>query len=160
MGRWLQGFAPFQPQDSSFWFIPKVLDHADVRALCRPVKFFHTKHLGDLFLTDLVLLHDGTVMSKQERSFSPNCCRRSWKHSIKTLYAAASRFSWVWTEALGSHNEKLHVVVLYIISSILKKLKDGVALCSHYWDKIFVFDLIHQGFLIINVVLTNIDNNK
>ncbi len=61
----LQGFPPIQTQErqwgpalmlgvrsgsqSVFQFIPEVFDGVEVRALCRPVKFFHTK-LGKPFL--------------------------------------------------------------------------------------------------------------
>ena len=44
--------------DSAFKFIPKVFDWVEVRALCRPVKFFHTD-LDKPFLYGLRFVHGG-----------------------------------------------------------------------------------------------------
>jgi hypothetical protein len=51
-----------------FQFIPKVFDGVEVRALYRPVKFFHT-NLEKPFLYDLALCTGGIVMLKQEKAF-------------------------------------------------------------------------------------------
>ena len=53
---------------SAFQFIPKMFDGVEVRALCRPVKFFHTD-LDKFFLYGPRLVHRGIVMLKQERAF-------------------------------------------------------------------------------------------
>jgi hypothetical protein len=54
---------------SAFQFIPKVFDGVEVRALCRPVKFFHT-NLNQSFLYGFV-----------ERAF-PKLLPQKWKHRI------------------------------------------------------------------------------
>ena len=48
---------------SVFQFILKVLDWVAVRALCRPVKFFHT-NLDKTFLYGPCFVHRGIVMLK------------------------------------------------------------------------------------------------
>ena len=65
---------------SAFQFIPKVFDGVEVRALCKPVKFFHTD-LDKPFLYGPRFLHGGIVMLKQERAF-PKLFPQSWKHRI------------------------------------------------------------------------------
>ena len=65
---------------SPFQFIPKVFDGLEVRALCRPVKFFHTD-LNKLFLCGPRFVHGGTVMLNQEKAF-PKLLTQSWKHRI------------------------------------------------------------------------------
>ena len=47
--------------------ISKVLNVVEVRALCRPVKVFHTD-LDKLFLYGPHFVHRGIVMLKQERA--------------------------------------------------------------------------------------------
>ena len=71
---------------SVFQFIPKVFDGVEVRALCRPVKFFHSD-LDKPFLYVPRVVHWGIVMLKQERAF-PNCCHRvgSTESSRMSLY--------------------------------------------------------------------------
>ena len=51
-----------------FQLIPKVYDAVKVRALCRPVKFFHTD-LDKPFLYVPHFLHGGIFRLKQERDF-------------------------------------------------------------------------------------------
>ena len=51
---------------SAFQFILKVFDGVEVRALCRPIKFFHTD-LDKPFLYGPRFVHGGIVMLKQER---------------------------------------------------------------------------------------------
>ena len=63
-----------------FQFIPKVFDGVEVRALCRPVKFFHMD-LDKPFLYEPCFVHGGIVMLKQERAFS-KLFPQSWKHRI------------------------------------------------------------------------------
>ena len=65
---------------SAFQFIPNSLDGVEVRALCRPVKFFHTD-LDKLFLYGPWFVHRGIVMLKQERAF-PKLLPHSWKYRI------------------------------------------------------------------------------
>ena len=48
--------------------MPKVFEEVEVRALCRPVKFFHT-NLNKPFLYGPRFVHRGIVMLKQERAF-------------------------------------------------------------------------------------------
>ena len=60
--------------------IPKVFDGVEVRALCRPVKFFHT-NLNKPFLYGPHFVHRGIVMLKPERAF-PKLLPQSWKHRI------------------------------------------------------------------------------
>ena len=62
---------------SEFHFIPKVFDGVEVRALCRPVKFFHTD-LDKSFLYGFLY---GIVMLKQERPFL-KLLPQSWNHRI------------------------------------------------------------------------------
>ena len=49
-------------------FIPEMFDGFEVRALCRPVKFFHTD-LDKPFLYGPHLVYGGIVMLKQEKAF-------------------------------------------------------------------------------------------
>ena len=65
---------------SAFQFIPKTFDEVEVRALCRPVTFFHTD-LKNTFLYGPHFVHRGIVMLKQERAF-PKLLQQSWKHRI------------------------------------------------------------------------------
>ncbi len=68
-------------------FIPKVLDGVEVRALCRPIKFFHNK-LGKLFVYWPV--YGVSVMLKQERAFiTVNCHSVVVPLSRISLYAVA-----------------------------------------------------------------------
>ena len=64
----------------AFKFIPKVFDGVDVRALCRPVKFFHTD-LNKPFLHGPRFVHGGIVMLKQEGAF-PKLLPQTWKYRI------------------------------------------------------------------------------
>jgi hypothetical protein len=57
--------------------IPKVFNGVEVRALCRPVKLFHTD-LDKQFLYGPRFVHGGIVMLKQERAF-PKPLPQSWK---------------------------------------------------------------------------------
>jgi hypothetical protein len=57
-----------------------VFDAVEVRALCRPVKFFHTD-LDKHFMHGTHFVHGGIVMLKQERAF-PKLLPQSWKHKI------------------------------------------------------------------------------
>ena len=54
---------------SAFQFIPKVFDWVEVRALCRPVKFFHS-YLDKPFLYGPHFVYWGIVILKQERAYS------------------------------------------------------------------------------------------
>ena len=65
---------------SAFQFIPKVFDGVEVRALCRPVKFFYTD-LDKPFLYGPHFVHRSIVMLKQERAF-PKLLPKSWKNRI------------------------------------------------------------------------------
>ena len=81
-----------------FQFITKVFDGVKVRALCRPVKFFHTD-LDKPFLYGPCFAHMGIVMLKQERAF-PNCCHKvgSIESSRMSLYAVAFKFAFTGTK--------------------------------------------------------------
>ena len=63
----------------AFQFIPKVFDGVEVRALCRPVNFFHTD-LDKLFLYGPCFVHGGIDMLKQEKAF-PKLLPQ-WKNRI------------------------------------------------------------------------------
>jgi hypothetical protein len=65
---------------SAFQLIPKVYDGVEVRALCRPVKFFHT-NLDKPFLYGPCFVHMGIVMLKQDRAL-PTLLLPSCKHSL------------------------------------------------------------------------------
>ena len=54
---------------SAFQFIPQVFNGVEVRALSRPVKFFHTD-FNKPFLYGPRFVHWGIVMLKQERALS------------------------------------------------------------------------------------------
>ena len=90
VGHWCWAIRP--GSQSAFQFIPKVFNEVEVRALCRPVKFFHTD-LDKPFLYGHCSMHRGIVMLKQERAF-PNCCHKvgSTQLSRMSLYAVALRF--------------------------------------------------------------------
>jgi hypothetical protein len=51
------------PDGQTFQFIPKVFDEVEVKALCRPVKFFHTD-LDKPFLYGPRFVHEGILMLK------------------------------------------------------------------------------------------------
>jgi hypothetical protein len=76
--RWFWVIRP--GSQSAFQFIPKLMDAVEVRALCRPVKFFHT-NLDKPFLYGPRFVHWGIVMLKQEMAFS-KLLPQSWKHRI------------------------------------------------------------------------------
>ena len=78
VGHWCWAFRP--GSQSAFQFIPKVFDGVEVRALCRPVKFFHT-HLDKPLLCGPYFVHGGIVILKQERAF-PKLLPQRWKHRI------------------------------------------------------------------------------
>jgi hypothetical protein len=65
---------------AAYKFIPNVFDGVEGRALCRPVKFFHTD-LNKLFLYGPHFVHRDIVMLKQEKAF-PKQLPQSWKHKI------------------------------------------------------------------------------
>ena len=52
----------------------------EVRALCRPVEFFHPI-FDKSFLYGYHFVHGGIVMLKQERAF-PKLLSQNWKHRI------------------------------------------------------------------------------
>ena len=64
----------------AFQLIPKVFDGVEVRALCRPVKFFHT-NLDKPFRYGPRFVHGGIAMLKQERAF-PKLLPKRWKIRI------------------------------------------------------------------------------
>ena len=68
---------------SAFQFILKVFDGVEVRALCRPVKFFHTD-LYKPFLYGPHFVHGDIVTLKQERAF-PKLLPQIWKHTQNRL---------------------------------------------------------------------------
>ena len=77
---------------SVFQFIPKMFDGVEVRALCRPAKFFHTD-LDKLFLYGPRFVHGGIVMLKQERAFPKLLPQKgSTELSRMSFYAVALRF--------------------------------------------------------------------
>jgi hypothetical protein len=57
---------------SAFQFIPKVFDGVEIKALCRPVKFFHTD-LNKLFLYGPRFAWE---RCHAETGSSPNCCHK------------------------------------------------------------------------------------
>jgi hypothetical protein len=80
-----------------FQFIPKVIDGVEVRALCRPVKFFHID-FNKTFLYRPHFVHRGIVMLKQERAI-PKLLPQRWKHRM-SLYSVALRFPFTGTDGL------------------------------------------------------------
>jgi hypothetical protein len=92
---------------SAFQIIPKVFIGVEVRALCRPVKFFHTD-LDKPFLYGPRFVHRGIVMLNQEIAF-PKLLPQSWKHrksSRMSLYAAALRFPFSANKGPSPNHEK------------------------------------------------------
>ena len=63
-----------------FQFILKVFNGLEVRALRRPVKFYHT-NLDKLFLYGHHFVHRSIVMLKQEKAF-PQAVVTKLKHRI------------------------------------------------------------------------------
>ena len=57
-----------------------VFDGVEVRALCGPVKFFHT-YFDKPFLYGHRFVHVGIVLLQQERAFS-KLLPQGWKHRI------------------------------------------------------------------------------
>ncbi|CAB1414892.1 unnamed protein product [Pleuronectes platessa] len=64
----------------TFKVIQEVLDVVEVRALCGPVKFFHTK-LTQPCLYGPCFVHWSRVVLEQKRGF-PKRFPQSWKHGI------------------------------------------------------------------------------
>ena len=100
VGHW---FWPICPGvQSAFQFIPKVFGGVEVRALCRPVKFFHTE-LNKPFLYGTRFVHRGIVLLKQDRIFpkllSQSCSRV--QSSRMALCAVALRFIFTGTTGPG-----------------------------------------------------------
>jgi hypothetical protein len=91
---WCWAFKP--GSQSVLKFIPKVFDGVKVRALCRPVKVFHTD-LDKSFLYGPRFVHD-SVRLKQERAF-PKLLPQSWNHRIVQNIIVCYRFPF--TETIG-----------------------------------------------------------
>ena len=89
-----------------FQFIPKVFDGVEVRALCRPVEFFHTE-LNKPFLYGPRFGH-GALSCWNRKGPSPNCCHKigSTESYIYLLYAIALRFPFSGTKGLSPNYEK------------------------------------------------------
>ena len=81
---------------SAFQFLPKVFDIVEVRALCRPLKFFHTD-LNKTFLCGTRFVHGACWNRKR---LSPTCCHKvgSTESSWMSLYAVALRFPFTGTK--------------------------------------------------------------
>jgi hypothetical protein len=88
-----------------------MFDGVEVRALRRPVKFFHTD-LNQPFLYGPCFLHRVIVMLKQERAF-PKCCPKveSIELSRISLYAVALKCLFTGTKGPSPNHEKLHTNV-------------------------------------------------
>jgi hypothetical protein len=78
VGHWCWAIRP--GSQSVFQLISKMFDGVEVRALCRPVKFFHTS-VNKPFLYGPRFVYGGIVILKQERAF-PKLLPQSWKHRI------------------------------------------------------------------------------
>ena len=75
-----------------------MFDAVEVRALCRPVKFFHTD-LNKPFLYEPRFVHMDIVMLKQKLV-------RSTESSRMSLYAVALRFPFTGTKGPSSNHDK------------------------------------------------------
>ena len=64
----------------AFQFIPKMFGGVEVKALCRPDKFFHTD-LDKAFLYGPQFVQGGIAMLKLEMAF-PKLLSQSWKNRI------------------------------------------------------------------------------
>jgi hypothetical protein len=102
VGHWCWAIRP--SSQSAFQFIQKVFDGVEVRALCRPVKFFHVD-FDKPFLYGPHFLHRGIVM--QERA-SPSCCHKfgSTESSRMSLYTVVFRFPFTGTKGPSPNHEK------------------------------------------------------
>ncbi len=87
---------------SMFQFIPKVLDGVEVRALCRPVTWFHQtgKIISGSVRRDIVVL-------KQEREKNTNCWHKAGITLLSEipLCAVAWRFPLTGTRGAGPNQE-------------------------------------------------------
>jgi len=86
--------------------LPKVFG-VEVRALCRPVKFFHTD-LDTPFLYGLRFVHGDMVMLKQERAF-PKLFATKLEAQISSgmsLYAVALIFHFTGSKGSSLNHEK------------------------------------------------------
>ena len=84
-----------------------VFDGVEVRALCRPVKFFHSD-LDEPFLYGPRFVRGGVIMLNWEKAF-PKLLPQSWKHRI--IYNAFQccvvlRFPFTGTEGPSPNHEK------------------------------------------------------
>ena len=59
-----------------FKFISKIFYGVEFRALCRPVKFFHT-NLDNPLMYDPRVVHGDIVMLKQEKAFPKHLQQRT-----------------------------------------------------------------------------------
>ena len=86
--------------------IPKVFDGVQVRALCSPVKFFHTD-LDKSFCMDLVWC-TGALSCWNSKGPSPNFCHRvgSTEMYRMSLYALALRIPITGTKGPSPNHEK------------------------------------------------------
>jgi hypothetical protein len=95
----------------AFKFIPKVFNGVEVRALCSPVKFFHT-YLNKLFLYRPTFVHGGVVMLKQERAFPKLLPQSSTEWSRMSLYAVALRCPFTETQGPSpNHEQQLQTII-------------------------------------------------
>ena len=88
VGHWCWAIRP--GSQSAFQFIPKVFDGVEVRALCRPVKFFHT---DKPFLYGLRLVHEGHCHAETGKVLPQTVVTNleTKKSSRMSLYAVALR---------------------------------------------------------------------
>ena len=91
----------------AFQFIPKVYDVVEVRALCRPGKFFHTE-LDKPFLYGHCFVHGGIVMLKQERAFPQTVAKVRSTESSRMSYVIALRFPFTGSKGPSPNHEKQH----------------------------------------------------
>ena len=94
---------------SAFQFIPKVFDRVEVKALRRPIKFFHTK----LFLYGPCVVHRGIVLLKRQRAFPQTVTTvGTTELSRMLLYAVALRFPFTGTKrSCPSHQKQPETII-------------------------------------------------
>ena len=96
-----------------------MFDGLEVRVLCRPVKFFHTK-LDKPFLYGPHFMHRGIVMLKQVRAF-PFCHNVGITElSRMSLYVVALRFPFTGTNEPSPKHQKQPqtIIILYVFEPI------------------------------------------
>ena len=79
VGHWCWAIRP--GSQSAFQFIPKVINVVEIRAMCKPIMFFHTDLEKNPFLYGPHWRWTGAFSCWNRKGPSPNCCLKLEAHN-------------------------------------------------------------------------------